>query len=113
MPRSERFTLTQQHIDLLTNAYVDYNSHTETGAPYIDPKRPYGNSDVAGDIAAILEIPLTEDEYGERDENQERALLALHTETGTALQIILNCKTFEPGEYEKKSPYDHDWKRVK
>jgi hypothetical protein len=106
-----RFTLTQQHIDLVSNMYVDYNDHTETGAPYIDPKRPYGNSDVPGDIADILDIPIIEDD-GYMDPKQESELLALHRETETALQIILKCKTFEPGVFERPNPYQLGWRRI-
>ena len=40
------FTLTVDHITLLNNMWVDW-SDVEYGAPEIDPKRPYGNSDVA------------------------------------------------------------------
>ena len=44
--------LTEQHITLLRNACV-YWEDCETGAPGIDPKRPYGNSGVASDVTDL------------------------------------------------------------
>ena len=45
--------LTEEHIKLLRNMYVGWG-YCEFGAPEIDPKRPYGNSHVIGDIHTIL-----------------------------------------------------------
>lgn len=36
-------------------------------------------------------------------DEQEELANALHNETETALQIILTCQTFEPGEFKKTS----------
>lgn len=47
------FTVTDDHLKLLRRASVGW-SDCEFGAPEIDPKRPYGNSNVLGDIAEIL-----------------------------------------------------------
>ena len=111
------FILTELHIRLLERAYVGWDN-AETGAPAINPKRPYGNSYVAGDVAKILGIKLADDEEAEGFDEQaledERdRLLALHRETETALQIVLCCKTFEPGVYVKTEKYnDRSWKRV-
>ena len=46
------FELTENHIKLLRNAYVSWDD-CETGAPAIDPKRPYGNKYIAQDISAL------------------------------------------------------------
>ena len=43
------FTVTEEHLKLLRRAYVDWED-CEFGAPAIDCKRPYGNSDVIADI---------------------------------------------------------------
>ena len=50
------FTVTDEHLKLLRGAYVGWDD-CEFGAPAIDCKRPYGNSDVIADIAEILEVP--------------------------------------------------------
>jgi hypothetical protein len=100
-----RFLLTEEHIELLSRAYVNWQN-CETGAPEIDPKRPYGNSSVALDVCEILEL-------AENDKNEEIAL-NIHRETAQALQIILITQQFLPGLYEKQDEYDsRSWKLIK
>jgi hypothetical protein len=36
----------------------------------------------------------------------------IHRETQTALQIVLSCKTFEPGKFVRSETWTTDWKRV-
>jgi len=118
MSRQNEFTVTEQHVKLLRNAWVDWNL-MEFGAPCIDGKRPYGNSDVLADIARVLGEGLEERDgtHGEwsRDwddaqshwleENAER-LAKIHGEIGVALQIGLATGRFEPGDYVKTVKYD-------
>lgn len=88
------FTVTEQHLTLLRNAYVDWDD-CEFGAPCIDPKWPYGGSDGVDDIAEILgERVQAPPEWNEAtgdwvDNNQYERLTRLHRETETALQIVL------------------------
>jgi len=103
-----RFTLTEDHIRLLRRMIVGWQD-CETGAPEIDPKRPYGNSAVARDVAEILEIPLDPDE--ELPEAVRGNLLLMHRETETALQVVLASGGFEPGEYVTSGDYKRDWHR--
>jgi hypothetical protein len=107
------FTVTDEHLKLLRNAYVDWNP-MEFGAPSIEPKRPYGNSDVLRDIANIL-TPGWSDGFedgsqgGQADEYMEQnddRLTRLHAETGVALQIALATQTFAAGRYVLGSRYD-------
>lgn len=99
--KKQKFTLTKNHIKLLQRMYVSWYN-CEYGAPCIDPKRPYGNSDVEEDIREILpNIPL----------NDEKCL-EIHKETETALQIVLTTGTFKPGIYECDE-YDTNWKLKK
>lgn len=96
----KRFKMTEDHIKLIRNMYVDWCSR-ETGAPCIDPKRPYGNSCVNNDIGHILEV---ERAYQDLEEpryslTQEAGFEKLHKETETALQIILRTGKFEAGIY--------------
>ena len=98
----KEFMLKLEHIKLLSHASVDWLD-CETGAPCIDCKRPYGNSDVAGDVAEILGIdikkcPHCNEPLEEVDENQ---LMNWHHETETALQIILCTQSFVPGKYRE------------
>jgi hypothetical protein len=102
----ETFVLTKDHIKLLTRAFVRWND-CETGAPEIDPKRPYGNSFVAGDVAEIIGINLPDYETSETAfDDVCDEMMNIHFETKTALQIILTTKSFKPGKYQKRDPYD-------
>ncbi len=110
------FELTEDHLKLIQNMYVSWDA-CEYGAPAIDPKRPYGNSFVEGDIAEILgwDMPDEDDDNWNEDEEEatkERAE-KIHKETETALQIILVTKSFAPGKYIKKDRYDdRSWVRA-
>lgn len=48
-----KITITQQHLDLLKQAYIS-EYECEFGGWGLDCKRPFGNSDVIGDILEIL-----------------------------------------------------------
>jgi hypothetical protein len=87
----KKFRLTADHIKLLRHMWVGWG-YSETGAPEIDPKRPYGNSDVNGDIHKIL---TGEDLSPDSDVDYDE----LHRQTETALQIVLHVGKFEPGVY--------------
>jgi hypothetical protein len=100
------FTLTENHIKLLRAAYVYFDDSCESGGPSVDPKRPYGNSDVENDIHEILTGEKVGYDQLSRAKVQEYT--QLHRETGTALQIILDTGKFEPGEYETKG-YEKGW----
>ena len=100
-----RFTVTEDHLKLLSHFWVGW-CDDEYGAPEIDPKRPYGNSDVPKDIAKILGWE------GEFEYDDPRAR-AIHQETMTALQIALRVGYFKAGEYEKPNSYSECWKEVK
>ena len=52
---SNEFEVTEEHIQLLRDMVVTW-WNCEFGAPAIDPKRPYGNSWVYGDIAETLKL---------------------------------------------------------
>ena len=108
MDNHQRFTVTQEHINLLRNAYISWDT-CEFGAPEIDPKRPYGNSYVYGDIAEILDIepalPNDEDEF---DDEQLSYMHKVHKETKTALQIFLSTGVMYPGNYIAKT-YSTNW----
>lgn len=104
-----KFTVTQQHLDLLYSAYVGW-CDDEFGAPCIDPKRPYGNSDVVSDMCDILDIPYDYDkDFGGLGQAGYAKMVALHKDLITVLQIVLCTGKFEAGTYIRDS-YDHrDW----
>jgi hypothetical protein len=105
-------TITEHHLKLLKCANVSWDS-CEFGAPAIDCKRPYGNSDVVGDMIDIL--------MGETDENTREKLHetmyewfeSLHKELETVLQIVLVTGEFKTGTYEQKNEYEYrSWVKV-
>ncbi len=105
------FELTENHIKLLREMYVSFNGDSYDGAPAVDIKRPYGNSDVPYDVARILGyaeyIKASDDDETETDAFEEATheLLKIHRETGTALQIVLSTGSFEPGMYGRPERY--------
>ena len=96
----KEFTLKAEHVKLLSKACVGWQD-CETGAPTIDPKRPYGNSDVASDVAEILGLEAKRCPHcgEELEETDKDMLMEWHKETETALQVILSAQSFEPGTY--------------
>ncbi len=101
------FDLLPEHLVLLRHMVVGWQDR-ETGAPEIQPKRPYGSSKVPLDMWRIL--------YGETidalDSQESAKLLALHRGTETALQIVLATGEFRAGRYEKSGPGHLGWRRV-
>ena len=119
---NQRFTVTEEHLKLLRRAEVRWDD-SEYGAPAIDSKRPYGNSDVVLDILEILGLDkgtvtiggvTTEIDISDMDEPPEHLVAhcnKLHQETLAVLQIALSTGSFAAGTYEAK-PYSNEWKRV-
>lgn len=112
----QEFTVTEQHIALLRRMYIGYNGYTEFGAPEVDPKRPYGNSDVEDDIAEIIGMTadeLGDDGYRDFSEKQLTELHRLHLEATVALQILTANLGIAPGLYRKNELYDDiSWRPV-
>lgn len=110
----EIFTLTEEHIKLLENMCVSWQDYDEysLGAPEINPKRPYGNSDTYTDIYEILDKDTeSRSEYQCPDEYKER-YKKLHTELKDVLQICLSTKSFITGVYQKEK-YTCNWEMAK
>lgn len=112
MPKT--FVLTEDHLKLLGRMWVGWQD-CETGAPEIDPKRPYGNSSVWRDVAEILGWEVPEAETAGADEEREtlrKRADMLHRETEDALQICLQFREFRLGTFRER-PYSWPrWERV-
>jgi hypothetical protein len=93
------FAVTEDHLKLARRMYVGWLD-VEYGAPEINPKRPYGNSDVPSDIADILGRELSDDDA-----------YAIHREMETVLQITLVTGQFKTGRYEVDA-YSVAWREV-
>lgn len=100
LERQKTFTVTEAHLKLLANANVSWDD-IAFGAPAIDPKNPYGNSDVLGDIAELVhpELCSNRDEVAAVAEQHQEELTRLHAGTAIALQIALQAGEFKAGTY--------------
>ncbi len=113
MSEPREFVLTDQHVALLRAANISWYE-IEWGAPAIDGKRPYGNSDINGDLARLLNVDAFIDHEGEERWTPEQfeEMRRLHRETETALQVILAAGQFTPGRYVTSDAYSRDWRPV-
>lgn len=129
--RTTKFIITENHLKLLKHLVVEWDD-CEFGAPCIDPKRPYGNSDVIDDIAEIIGIKkdkktinYDEDEAKEYEDIEDYfseaewkdevydTLNKLHKEMQIVLQIIFVLGKIEVGNYVKKEEYDcQSWEKI-
>jgi hypothetical protein len=110
--------LTAEHLELARRMRVVWDN-CEYGAPAIDPKRPYGNSDVEGDIAGILGWAWpdeeTSDDYDAEVEPIRARASVLHHQMETALAVLLAlvARAVKPGDYvDRAGEYGRaDWQR--
>lgn len=102
------FTITEDHLKLARRMHVGWQD-CEFGAPEINPKRPYGNSDVIGDIRTILDREVHECEncgHVQESQDDREELARLHAEMQHVLQIAFVTGEFKAGVYRKTSEYD-------
>lgn len=126
----EFFEVKEEHIKLLKEMNVHWDD-CEFGAPCIDPKRPYGNSDGVDDVARVIGYLKTENtvdfdkeeasQYDDVDEylddcdwNDESYdyLMDLHKDMRVVLQIVLSSLSFSKGKYKLKEKYGYEWEKV-
>lgn len=98
------FKVTEEHIKLLQSMYVSWFD-CEYGAPCINPKRPYGNSFVEGDIAKILGWLDNNDDEDDFPEELYEKCATIHSEMETVLQILVSNLSIQPGTYTKTRLY--------
>ena len=88
MGKKEIFVIREEHIMLLNRLYINSNGE-------IDPKRPFGNSDITSDICEILSW-----------DKETAYSLDLLNELPLVLQICLCNLSFSTGIYIKDDMYD-------
>lgn len=104
--RKIKFTVTEDHLKLSRRMCVGWGFC----APAIDPKRPYGNSDLTRDVAEILGWSFDpEDDLS--DEMVGKAM-DIHQEMDRVLQIGLVTGKFEAGEYVMDEYHMHSWRKA-
>ena len=89
--KNDEFVVTNTHLQLLSNCCVSWDD-CEFGAPCIDPKRPFGNSEVEQDYEDITGSPYDDRTYKELE---------------TCLQILLDNLNIHIGLYR----FDKDQRR--
>lgn len=106
------FTVTEQHCKLYARLHF-YVSDTDYGDWIVtNAKRPFGNSNVYGDMAEILEIEQPDWESGEQwSDEQERVFDELYIDLATVCEIASRVGYCYPGEYEAES-YSTRWRAV-
>jgi hypothetical protein len=111
----DTFVIGEEHLKLARRMFVGWQD-CETGAPEIDPKRPYGNSDVPGDIHELLTGEFVDGDEVVLNRAQKQEYLALHQTMETVLQIMLvhAGEAILAGDaFVKTERYnDTSWKRV-
>lgn len=105
------FELKKEHLKLISNFNITFNNNSEFGAPTVDTKRPYGNSDAYQDIARILKIKARPEDDQEFSDEQYKYMDKLHEETEIALQIVLSLQCFKTGFY--CLDYNGKWSLIK
>lgn len=106
-----KFTVTEDHLKLIRR--LQFDNESSWGAPSIDHKRPYGNSDVFRDIADIVGIPQPNRER-DKDFTKEQysRMRTLNLGVVVALQIFVATGRMLAGEYVASNEYTKDWKLI-
>ena len=110
-----KIEIKNEHIKLLKSLCVEWNSEYYLGAPAVNIKRPYGNSDIIEDIARIIGLELFEDAGGDvhLSKEQERSCIKLHKEMEHILQIVCFNNGVKDGQiWERENKWD-DWEMKK
>lgn len=105
MPTS--FTVTAEHLALLPRMYLQWDSSAYDGAPAVGLKRPYGNSDVFGDVAEACGLwTMDPDLEDEMPADVLARCELIHQEMVVVLQILVqNPGGIVPGEYRNVAPW--------
>ena len=111
------FEITEDHLKLVRRLLFHHRSDWDYfGSPSVGEKRPYGNSDVVGDIIEILGWKAEQDwneDYWHWPKEMEEKALKIHIEMATVLQIAACTLKFETGTYKCSEAYDQlSWRKV-
>lgn len=93
----ELFEIKPIHLRLLRRLNIIWNKDSYQGSPMVYPKKPYGNSDIIGDVVKEM-FGKTRDECS-KDEITEAVYI--HREMHTVLEVVTSSGCFYPGEYRK------------
>ena len=108
----KQFQLTEDHVKLIRNFNIWWDDCAYEGAPSVDQKRPFGNSDIYSDIAEILGMERVEADCGEMywPKGTREKCEKIYRELEIALQVVLTAGSFEPGLYVAEN-YKRNWQK--
>lgn len=102
------FTVTPAHLTLLKRlSFVHDWGDYYVGGAAVSRRRPYGNSDIYGDLAELAGIPEPNWDEGEDwTEPQIQHMLGLHYDMAQVLNLAVEMypEPLTPGLYARKSP---------
>lgn len=101
LAKEQILLIREMHINMDDGSCLGYE-----GGPYVNSKRPFGNSHVPGDVYEILD-PRPQNEIYDYDEEEEEQFADEQQEIyerwyptlDKALQVVLSSGSFEPGIY--------------
>lgn len=99
------FEVKPVHLRLIRRLWIEWQDSGYMGAPWVYEKKPYGNSDVVGDV--LKELYGKSEKEATNEEIQEAVYI--HKEVGTALQVVTSSGCFFPGTYQKEDEYSNTW----
>lgn len=106
---TKTFTITPEHLLLLRRLHFEWDGSAFAGAPCVDIKRPYGNSDPLGyDVPLILGLIWPEDQDQPREIYEQ--CKQLHEDMDKVLAIFVSTGQCAPGEYEQVDYDDTRWR---
>lgn len=109
----EYYRLTEEQVLLIRELHFyqdDGSMLGYEGGPAVDSKRPFGNSNVEGDVLEIVDPRPYEEIWNEYDDEDEEAsdefydkqkevYDRLYPTLGKAMQVVVAAGSFEPGIY--------------
>lgn len=116
MKERSKFTLTEDHLKLLSHVNIEWDDTCYDGAAGMDLKRPYHTKyDLAINICFLVGW-ITYDQLLKQKATKrlQQKAMALHRDMQYVLQIVLIGRTFELGKYELVGSMNHcHWTKVK
>lgn len=105
--KNRLFELKPEHIKALKRLNIkSFIENVDSVNICLDAKRPFGNSDVFGDVFDFLGINLHRIDEDKQSAVYEKAMMFL-AELPIAYKVIMHHMTFEPGYYELPDTYEY------
>lgn len=109
--KGHSFRITEDHLKLLNRTFWEFIKEPYGGHTSMNYKRPYGNSDVLGDVCEIIGSEPFVDHNGEKhySSSQYEYAKKIHSEMPIVLTIISKTQTVYAGTYECVEDHGNKW----